>query len=78
MLKRRTNFSSYLDGKLIEQKQRIDNKWIKLRDGNDSWTEQQKVLLRKILDGIEIYADIHFDKDTLYTKLEKHCTWNKI
>jgi ABC-type lipoprotein export system ATPase subunit len=70
LLIRRINFSSYLNEKLKEQKKRIDDKWTKLKDGNENWTDEQKGLVRSILEGIDIYGDIYFNKDILYSKLE--------
>ncbi|MGG4438469.1 TrlF family AAA-like ATPase [Priestia megaterium] len=71
LLERRKKFADYLNNKMLEQKQKIDTKWIDLKKGNDDWKEEQKELVQKILDGIDVYADIHFDKDIFYTKLER-------
>ncbi|MFD1363152.1 TrlF family AAA-like ATPase [Lentibacillus salinarum] len=66
---RRKNFSSHLKSKLIGQKEEINKNWDDLKS-NPSWTEEQKVLIEKILSGINVYGEVYFDVDKFYESIE--------
>ena len=53
------------------------SKWEKLRNGKDSWSKEQKKLNEKLIQDIDVNAEILFKKDKFYKRLSEGLNMNK-
>ncbi|HRQ44724.1 MAG TPA: hypothetical protein PLB12_10310 [Candidatus Goldiibacteriota bacterium] len=57
----------------LEYQKTIDEKWTRLQEGKQDWTEEQKNLVLKLLKDIRILIKEDFVLNYFYEKLEKDC-----
>jgi len=69
----KNNISNLLNAELSKQVEIINNAWKNTIEGNTSWTEEQKALMRQILSDreINIKGKIYFNVDKFYEGLRE-------
>lgn len=63
-----------INSELLRHKSIIDENWSKLLQGKDGWTEQQKELMKKIINNreIKIQGEIVFNVNAFYDLVKEH------
>lgn len=67
------NYQAYL----LEQKQRIDDAFNRLKQPQQQWNEEQNILVTEILNDIEIQGSVFFDVNRFYEGLQRYINLGK-
>lgn len=70
LLQKRALIVDALDSSFNEKLRQIQEKWQELINGKEGWNEDQRKLVRDLLDEIEISGEIVFDIDKFYESIE--------
>lgn len=72
LIEDRKNISHKIKENLDTQVEKINNKFKQLKQGKNSWNEDQKDLVNILLEDIEVYGEINFDINIFYEIITKH------
>lgn len=66
LINKRSNLISKIRDNLNSQVDKINSNWKQIKDGKDSWNQQQRDLINLLLKDIDIIAEVHFDLESFY------------